>query len=49
MANVRNEPQTVGIEVWFSFSFAVVFDFYFFPVPSSKAKSRGMNRLKYGN
>ncbi len=41
MANVSNGPQTMPIEVCFSFNFAVVFDFNLFPVPPSKAKSIG--------
>ncbi len=41
MANVSNRPQTMAIEVCFSFHFAFVFDFNLFPVPPSKAKSIG--------
>jgi hypothetical protein len=47
MAKVRNRSQTVTIDVYFSFSFAVVLDFNQFPVPPSEAKSTGdvlMNR-----
>jgi hypothetical protein len=41
MANVSNGPQTMAIEVCFSFNFAVVFDFNLFPVLPSRAKSIG--------
>jgi hypothetical protein len=41
MANVGNGSRTMAIEVCFSFYFAVVFDFNLFPVPPSKAKSKG--------
>ncbi len=37
MTNVRNGSRTVAIEVFFSFKFAVIFDFNLFPVPPSKA------------
>jgi hypothetical protein len=38
MANVHNGSRTEAIEVFFSFNFAVVFDFNIFPVLPSKAK-----------
>jgi hypothetical protein len=41
MANVRYGSRTVAIEVFFSFKFAVVFDFNLFSVPPSKAKPIG--------
>ncbi len=41
MANVRNGSRTVAIEVFFSFKFAVVFDFNLYPAPPSKAKPIG--------
>jgi hypothetical protein len=41
MAKSGNGSRTMAIEVCFSFNFAVVFDFYLFPVPPSKEKSIG--------
>ncbi len=41
MAYIRYKPRTVVINVLLSFNFAVVFNFYVFPIPPSKPQFLG--------